>query len=123
MLRTTNVQLERLLFLRDVVLPKVLELDKQGRVDLDFYMYFSPHGRVCCLLGWAAQEPYYQRQGLRLERDSVFDHWHLSCRPSQFFGITALESEMLFGRARCGDLRRRGRLLDRLIEEKTQALV
>ena len=123
MLRVTDIHLERLMYLRDVVFPKVWEMDRKGRVDLDCYMRFTPKGRVCCLLGWAAQEPYFQKQGLRLERKSIFDPWHVTCMVWDFYGISRADTERMFGRRRCGSLRARARLLDELIEAKTKALV
>jgi hypothetical protein len=122
MLQVTDIHLERLMFLRDVVMPKVWEMDKKGRVDLDCYMRFAVNGRHCCVLGWAAQDPYFQKQGLRLERQSVFDDWHVTCRVWEFFGISRRDTERLFGPRSRGDLFARAQLLDTLIEQKAAAL-
>ena len=64
MLRTTDIYLERLMYLRDVVFPHVEEMERQGRVDFDAFA--SRCGTYQCLAGWTASQPHFMRQGFRL---------------------------------------------------------
>lgn len=51
MLKPISTEVEKLMFLRDVVIPYVKEREKEGKVDLN--RIWHPCGSPSCLAGWA----------------------------------------------------------------------
>ena len=121
MLRVTDIRLERLMYLRDVVLPYVEEMAQQGRVDFDTFV--STCGTYQCLAGWAACDPAFIRQGFRLRGGRyvrpVFDGRSDLDAVAAFFGLDDGEVKCLFGPNYHGDLAKRRTFLNCIIDART----
>ena len=121
MLRVTDVHLERLMYLRDVVLPHVEAMAQQGRVDFDTFA--SECGTYQCLAGWAALDPAFIRQGFQLRGGRyirpVFEGYSDLEAVAEFFGLDSGEVKCLFGPNYHGDLAKRKLFLNCIIDART----
>ena len=124
MLRTTDIYLERLMYLRDVVFPHVEEMQRQGRVNLDEFA--SKCGTYQCLAGWSASDPHFVRQGFRLRNGHytrpVFDGLDDLAAVRAFLGLEKSDVRRLFGPSYRGTLGDRKAILDTLITRRAEAL-
>ena len=125
MLRTSDIHLERLMYLRDVVFPHVEEMHRRGRVDFDEFA--SQCGTYQCLAGWSASDPHFMRQGFRLRNGRytrpVFAGRDDLAAVRFFFDLEKKDVRRLFGPNYHGTLARRKTVLERIIAERTEALV
>ena len=104
-----NRELQNLYVLQDEVFPKVFELDKEGRVNLDIIE--SGCGTYRCLLGW-----YGYFTGLNVKSNSLMPE----CK---HFGLTSTQWLALFGaKIEAGTLTDRYNYLCSLIQEKEKEL-
>ena len=124
MLRTVDVCLERLMYLRDVVFPHVEELDRQGQVDFDEFA--SKCGAYQCLAGWSASDPHFIRQGLRLRNGRytrpIFEGSDDLMAVRAFLGLDKKQVKRVFGPNYYGTLETRKSALDDIIEERVKAM-
>ena len=125
MLRTTDIYLERLMYLRDVVFLHVEEMQKQGRVNFDAFA--SKCGTYQCLAGWAACEPHFVRQGFRLRNGRYTRPVFAGCDDLMavrvFFGLGKKDVRRLFGPDYCGTLALRKTILESIILQRAEAMV
>jgi len=118
MLKPLDTTIEKLMFLRDVVIPFVREKEKEGKADLDFVTY--PCGSPSCLLGWATTFPH---MGLTYENCGI-GPWDLGggYEPEMVgerLGISEDDAASLFGSVgRYGSLDDRAAAIDSIIARK-----
>jgi hypothetical protein len=113
MLKPISPEVERLMFLRDVVIPFVKEREKEGKVDLNDVTH--PCGSPSCLLGWTATFPEFGIKSLLNpypEAASVFG-----------YAEDSHEEKVLFGSKSFGTLDDRANAIDRIIERKISEVV
>ena len=121
LVRESDIHLERLLHLRDVVVPHVLAMAQRGRLNFDEFA--SDCGTYHCLAGWAACDPVFVQQGFQLWRGRytrpVFEGRGDLDAVALFFGLDEGEVKCLFGPSYHGDLAKRQLFLDCIISART----
>lgn len=105
MLQVTKPEIQKLMFLRDVVIPFVKEREKEGKVDFGIFEC----GTTKCLLGWSWSFPQ-----LGLERIDTTDETMQKLTGKGDVGYSVGWYE-IFGTASSGSLDQRAKAIDRLI--------
>lgn len=131
---TDDVHIVRLRMLRDVAVPFVQEVDRQG--GLDFNVYMDDWKLKGCMLGWMAAMPTFQADGWSVLRGGFpvwrgpEGHCEIGFRAAgQYFGLSDRECFDIFGVnnmrssvcSRCPTLDGRIKRIDAIIRQRCRA--
>lgn len=128
-----DIHIARLRMLRDVAVPFIQEVDRQG--GLDFNVYMDDWKLKGCMLGWMAVMPSFQADGWAMLRGGFPSwsepdgHWEIGFRAAQrYFGLSKREAFDIFGvdnshstvHSRCPSLEGRLRRIDAILARKSR---
>ncbi len=128
---TDDMHIVRLRMLRDVAVPFVQEVDRQG--GLDFNVYMDDWKLKGCMLGWMAAMPTFQADGWSILRGGFpiwrgpEGHCEIGFRAAgQYFGLSERECFDIFGvdnlrssvHSRCPTLQARVERIDAIIRQR-----
>lgn len=122
MLAATNVQLQRLIALREYGFPLAEQREREGRLDLDRFMSYC--GTVGCLLGWWTTTEYAIADGWTYPQGP---QWNGHACPEKsvayYFGSWDVYEELFMHQEVGGTLAERKERLDAMISALVSKLV